>query len=132
MEIANNSWYKFRNAVYAHQFDEAEDMLQQEPKLLHLTNSTGETVLHFLAVENDQQGVAWLHKSGADLNTRNSFGTPVIFEVAQLGYKELLLWFSANGANFHVKDDDDQDIYEYLEEFNHKEMVKWVHNNIAP
>jgi ankyrin repeat protein len=90
-------------------------MLKANPQLLTLTNSIGETVLHFLAIENDMEGVAWLHAHGFSLNTRNKFGDPMVFEVAGLGYKDLLLWLARNGVDLAVVDLKNRGILDYLE-----------------
>ena len=66
-------WYDLRNSVYSRQLARAEDLLATNPCLFDLRNSIGETVLHFLAVENDLEGVGWLHARGFSLNTENSF-----------------------------------------------------------
>jgi ankyrin repeat protein len=123
---SDKSWYALRNAVYSHDFDSASTILGQDPAMLSSTNSIGETVLHFVAVENDIEGVAWLYSKGADINTRNKFGDPVIFEVASLGYKELFAWFIKSGANLHVLNGNDQNIDAYLLEYDHPEMAKWI------
>jgi hypothetical protein len=68
-------------------------MLRETPALLFLTSGLGETALHYLAVEDDLEGVAWLKAKGADLDTKNRFGTPVLFEVAQLEYRMLYGWW---------------------------------------
>jgi len=91
-------WYELRNAVYAKEFGIAESLLKANPHLTDLRDGIGETVLHFLAVENDAEGVAWLHNGGSDLDTKNKFGTPVVFEVAELGYTDLLLWFAQRAS----------------------------------
>ena len=122
-------WYALRNAVYSHDFDSASNIIGQDPAILSATNSIGETVLHFVAVENDIEGVAWLHSKGADINTRNQFGDPVIFEVASLGYKELFAWFIKSGANLHVFNKNNQNIDAYLLDMNHPEMAKWIREN---
>ena len=131
MNTTDAVWYEFRNAVYAHDFALAEQLLRDQPSLLHLTNGLGETVLHFLAVENDQEGVSWLHAKGADLDTKNSFGTPALFEVASLEYKELFKWFVARGANVRATDAEDQDLVLHLLEYEHNEMAEWVRQNGA-
>lgn len=131
MSDTPQSWYDFRNAVYAGDFALAADLLNRQPALLHLTNGIGETVLHFLAVENDLKGVAWLHARGADLDTKNMFGTPVLFEVASLEYKELFDWFLLNGANAKVVDAESQDVVLYLLDFDHEEMAEWVRRRVA-
>ena len=119
-------WYEFRSAVYAGDFQHAENMLANNPELISLENGLGETALHFLAVENDQEGVAWLFSKGSHLDVRNRFGDPAIFEVASLGYKELLLWFRQNGANFGIKGRKGESLLEYLLAREEKEMVEWV------
>lgn len=119
-------WYEFRNVVHCGEFEAAEKLLKETPSLLYMTNGLGETALHFLAVEDDQKGVAWLHAKGSDINTRNKFGTPVLFEVAQLGYKSLFVWFVENGADLRIRDARDQDIVDYLLEYDKGEMAGWV------
>ena len=100
-------------------------MLRDIPALLHLTSGIGETALHYLAVENDLEGVQWLWSKGSDLNTRNAFGTPALFEVAQLGYKELYDWFVANGADRTAIGKDGRDLVEHVLEFD-PHMAEWV------
>lgn len=107
-------WYELRDSVFSKLFGRAEELLQASPRLSTMTNSIGETVLHYLAVENDIEGVAWLHDHGFNLNTRTGFGSPLVFEVAELGHRELLLWMSANGADFSVSDGEGRGIVDYL------------------
>jgi hypothetical protein len=98
-------WYELRNLVYFKEFVNAERLIAENPDLLDQTNGIGDTILHFLAVENDIEGVAWLYSCGASLNTKNRFGTPMVFEVAMLGHKDLLIWLAQHGADFSVTDD---------------------------
>jgi hypothetical protein len=107
-------WCELRDSVYSKLFDHAEKLLRANPRLVTLTNSVGETVLDYFAVENDIEGVAWLRNHGFSLNTRSDLGTPLVFEVADLGYMDLLLWFSQNGADFSVLDEDNRGIFEHL------------------
>lgn len=116
MSDTERRWYELRNAVLARDFRAAEGLLRKDPGLLALRNSIGETVLHYLAVENAAEGVAWLHDKGADLDTKNEFGTPALFEVAQLGYEELFAWFVAHGANLRAVDDYGQGLVAFLAE----------------
>jgi hypothetical protein len=67
---ANHAWYRLRNAVFDKEFDSAELLLVQNAKLIEARNGIGETVLHFLAVEDDAAGVAWLRARGADIDTK--------------------------------------------------------------
>jgi len=126
MNNTKESWYDLRNSVYAKDFDAAAKLLTAEPGLLRATNGIGETVLHFLAVEDDLEGVAWLHSRGADINTKNEFGTPALFEVASLGYQDLFYWFVAHGADVDARDQHDADLVAYLHEFNDEEIAGWV------
>ncbi|WP_211442006.1 ankyrin repeat domain-containing protein [Collimonas humicola] len=125
----DESWYTLRNAVYSHDFVEASLLVKKKPSLLSSTNSIGETVLHFVAVENDLEGVEWLHANGANIDTKNEFGEPVIFEVASLGYKELFAWFAKSGANLHVIDAENRDVVAYLIAFDKHEMAEWIRTN---
>ena len=129
MNQITNSWQEFRNTVYSQEYAEAQNMLRKNHRLISLTNGLGETVLHFLAVENDSGGVDWLYENGADLDSKNKFGTPAIFEVAQLSYKDLFLWFVKNGANVHARDAEGHDIVEYLLEYDNTDMAEWVRQN---
>lgn len=107
-------WYEFRNSVFSRQFAHAENLLNANPSLFEQCNSIGETVLHFLAVENDLEAVKWLHARGFSLNVKNRFGQPMVFEVASLGHKELILWLAENGADLFIKDKSNWNIFEYL------------------
>jgi ankyrin repeat protein len=132
MNDTDPAWYEFRNAIYTKQLSQAEEMLRARPELLHLVNGIGETVFHFLAVENDTDGLSWLHSRGADINTKNAFGTPVLFEVASLKYKDLFKWFMEKGANVRALDQEGQDIILYLLEYDNEEMAEWVNLQIFP
>jgi len=124
-------WYELRNALFAKEYDQAATLVAARPELIHLMNSIGETVLHFLAVEDDGAAVAWLHGRGSDLNTRDSFGEPVIFQVAALGYKELFNWLVASGADPFAVTPDGQDLVDHLLEFDKEEMADWVRSQVS-
>ena len=124
-------WYQLRNALAAGDYTTAMRLLKKNPKLRDERNSIGETVLHYLAVEDDREAVAWLHKQGADLNAVNEFGTPLLFEVALLGYRDLLLWLLEHGADPNAKDAYGQRIDEYLVEYKKADMVEFVKRHIT-
>jgi hypothetical protein len=117
MSETDGRWYELRNLVYAGDFDAARSLVDSQPEILEFRNGIGETVLHFLAVEKDLDGVAWLHAQGSDLHTKNEFGTPVLFEVAQLDYQELYEWFITKGVDVHARDADGNDLSAYLKQF---------------
>jgi ankyrin repeat protein len=119
-------WYALRDAVRSRDYGAAQILLAADKALVHLRNRTGETVLHWLAVENEQECVAWLHGRGANIDTKNNFGTPAIFEVAQLGYRDLLKRFADAGADLEAVDQYGQGLVEYLEDAGRTEMAEFV------
>ena len=118
------AWNELRALVAEKKFEEASALIGREPSLRFAMNGLGETVLHYLAVENDREGVAWLFSQGFDINTRNEFGTPVVFEVAQLDYRDLLRWFISNGADLKCQDREGKNIKEYVLMYEHEDIAK--------
>ena len=100
---ASKEWCELRDAVWQKDFDAAQRLITLYPSLPRAKNGIGESVLHFLAVENDEVGVSWLSARGFGLDAKNEFGTPVIFEVAQLRYEALLRWFIKGSSSFPVE-----------------------------
>jgi ankyrin repeat protein len=118
------AWNELRALVAGKKFEEAAVLLARQPSLRSAVDGMGETVLHYLAVEDDEQGVSWLALQGFDINTRNEFGTPVVFEVAQLDYRDLLQWFISNGADLKCLDGEGKNIKEYVLNFGHEDIAK--------
>jgi hypothetical protein len=131
MEATDPQWYELRDSVFSRAYARADELLRDRPGLLHLVNPLGETVLHFLAVEDDLEGVSWLFGKGAELNSRNAFGTPLIFEVAQVASEGLFAWLLEHGANAETKGMEGEDIVEYLQKFDHDERIEWVRKYLA-
>lgn len=126
MSKVRQEWYQLRSLLMAQDFAAAEALLQENPELLDARNGIGETVLHYLAVEDALPGIAWLHKRGASLNVVNEFGTPVLFEVAQLGYRELFSWLAAHGADLKQRATNGQSLKDYLFYTRHPEMLGFI------
>jgi ankyrin repeat protein len=126
MSNVRPEWYRFRDALEQADFSTAATLLQNDPRLIDERNGIGETVLHFMAVENNQPAVEWLHAHGADLNATNQFGRPLLFEVAQLGYRDLVLCLIQHGADPHKKGQDGQTIEDYLAEFDKPDMIALI------
>ena len=124
-------WYELRDAIAAGDFAMAATLVQSHPTLTATRNGIGETVLHFLAVENHAMGVAWLHDQGAEINCENDFGIPAWFEVAQLGYRTLLLWFVQAGVTLNATDREGQGILTFLTAMGEPEMVEFVVTNVT-
>lgn len=129
--MARDLWYEFRDAISKRDYALASQYLERSPGLIERRNSIGETVMHWLAVENDIEGVAWLHNKGSKVNTKNEFGEPLIFEVAQLGYKELLQWLVEHGADLKATNNEGKNIVQYLEENKKIEMMDYVKQNFT-
>ena len=120
---ASKEWCELRDAVWQKDFDAAQRLITLYPSLPRAKNGIGESVLHFLAVENDEVGVSWLSARGFGLDAKNEFGTPVIFEVAQLRYEALLRWFIKSGVDMSATDREGRDIRAYLIEYDRPDVV---------
>ena len=125
-DSSDHRWYALRNLVFSKRLDEAKQLIVERPSLLTETNSCGETALHFLAVENDLQGVAWLHEKGQSVDSIDAFGEPVIFAVAKLRYRELFEWFVNAGADITVCDADGLNLLAHLREWDVDDMADWI------
>jgi ankyrin repeat protein len=125
-------WYQLRDALYEADYSSAASLLQEHPHLLSERNGIGETVLHFLAVENCLGGIRWLHARGASLNSTNKFGTPLLFEAAQLKYRELVAWLLDQGADVKQRDSGNRSIQEYLTAYETPDMVAFVNEHVSP
>jgi len=125
-------WYQLRDALEQADFVAAAALLQKDPRLLDERNGIGESVLHFLAVENNQPAVEWLHAHRADLNATNEFGIPLLFEVAQLGYRDLVVWLLQHGADSKKKKADGQSIEEHLAEHGKTDMLAFINEHVTP
>ncbi|MDM1763361.1 MULTISPECIES: hypothetical protein [unclassified Acinetobacter] len=126
-------WYRLRNAVYSKNFEEATHLLHIKPSLINIKNRIGETVLHFLAVENDLEGVEWLYHQGFSLDNKTEITKePIIFEIASLGYLNLIKWFHDQGADFSATDYQNRNIIEYLTYYHennigdYSETIKYI------
>lgn len=119
-------WYRLRDDLLDGDFVAAETLLASYPELIDARNSIGETVLHYLAVEDFKEGVAWLHARGSKLNTGDDFGVPLLFDIAVLGYRDLFLWLVSNGADASARDSHGQTIEEHLAGLDVHEMIGFI------
>ena len=81
----------------------AEQLILQNPDSIDARNGIGETVLHYLAVENQRKEVAWLLEHGSDINTANHFGDTPLSEAASLGHYDLCEFLLDKGADLRIK-----------------------------
>jgi ankyrin repeat protein len=87
-------------------FTSVEDglrLLDAEPGLLSTRTGLGETLLHYLAVEDHLEAIkALIERKGADVNTLNDFGGSPLSEAAGLGYLELVKYLLSVGAKLQL------------------------------
>ena len=89
---------EFIDAVIQDQ-SKAQLLLEDYPTLLDSRWIHNETVLHFLAVENYVDGVRFLAKLGADVDSTNEFGDTALIDVARLGNDKVAEVLLEHGAN---------------------------------
>jgi ankyrin repeat protein len=126
MNSTRPEWFQLKNALEQGDVSLASSLLEKDSTLIDERNGIGESVLHFLAVENNRHAVQWLHTQGSDLNAVNEFGTPLLFEVALLGYRELFIWLVEHGADPNKTNAEGQRIEDYLAEFSKAEMIDFI------
>ena len=87
-----------------HDLPEAERLILQNPGLLKLRSTIGETPLHYLVVENKIPSVKLLITKGSDVNTKNEFyGTPLL-DATSLEYLEMCSLLLRHGAAIETMD----------------------------
>lgn len=79
--------------------------IRSDRKLLDVRSGLGETLLHWLAVENQLSLVQALIDLGAEEDPVNNFGSTPLLEAAQLGLTELCLLLLAKGAQVSHKNE---------------------------
>jgi ankyrin repeat protein len=79
-------------------------MLKAKPDLIHRRNRLEETALHFLAVENFPEGVKFLCRLGAEVDSVDFSKATPLLHAAALGYEEVVRVLLAHGANPNVED----------------------------
>ncbi len=77
----------------------AEQLLREHPELIRATNRLGETALHFLAVEDYVEGVAFLARHGAPVDARNDSQRTPLMEAAMVGATHVVHQLLACGAD---------------------------------
>ena len=75
---------RFRQAVVINR-SLAEGMLREWPDLLEERIGSGETALHWWAIEGNDVAVQWLLSLGAKVDTKDESGATPLIHAAQLG-----------------------------------------------
>ena len=127
----NEKFNKFILSIVS-DLSSASKLLTEEPDLLHVKNGIGETVLHYLAVEDQLEMVRWLYKEGSDLNTTNDFGNTPLSEAASLGYLELCEFLLDNGADHKICTSQGDSALSAAATNNQTEVVKLLLTRINP
>ena len=96
--MSSTVFYELRGLVWANKAA-AKKRFTDDPNLRYIRSSLGETLLHWFAVENCQEEIAWLMEQGVPLNTITNFGSSPLVEVIELGYTELALFLLEIGAD---------------------------------
>jgi ankyrin repeat protein len=110
----------------------AEELLREEPDLIYVKNGIGETVLHYLAVENELELVRWLHNKGSDLNTTNEFGNTPLSAAAGLGNLEICEYLLDAGASHKICTPDGDSALSEAAVNNNTEVVSLLLTHISP
>ena len=110
----------------------AENLLKEEPDLIDATNSIGETVFHYLVVENRLDEVRWLLKNGSKINTTNDFGNTPLSEAASLGYKEMCNFLIKKGADHKIRSENDDTALSEAATRDKIEIVNMLLDLVAP
>jgi ankyrin repeat protein len=110
----------------------AEELLREEPDLICVKNGIGETVLHYLAVENELELVKWLHNMGSNLDTTNEFGNTPLSEAAGLGNLEVCVFLLEAGASHKICTPDGDSALSEAAINNEVEVVNLLLTHISP
>ena len=116
---------------------QAEAILERAPDLLEARNGTGETALHYLAIENSVDAVLFLLGKGANINTRDASGATPLMHASQLGYVNLVEVLLARGADVHLRSEDDETVLHAAADTKAPDVIdllrlKLTHHQIQP
>jgi len=97
-EATRTRFYEIRDAFLTN-IESAAAAVAADRSLLEVRNGIGETLLHWMVVENIVPAVQVLIASGAAVDTTNNFGATPLMEAASLGYEEMCQLLLAHGAD---------------------------------
>lgn len=102
MPEMDQDFLDLRDAVVAG-FECAETLLAERPRALHARSRVGETVFHWMVVENEIEIARWLLGRGADIDNRTRFGDTPLSEAASLGHLEICTMLLDRGADPRIR-----------------------------
>lgn len=89
-------------AIFQGRLDDAVAKLKAHPELVRNRNNCGESPLHYLAIENELEGVRLLLAHGADPSSKCLDGASVLMDAASLGLTEVVSELIQHGADVHA------------------------------
>ncbi len=85
--------------------NKAKHLIQSDKAYLSVQSNIGETVFHYLVIENDRDLAEFILRSGSDINTQCNSGDTPLSHAVMLNYLEMVKWLLAQGASISIKDE---------------------------
>lgn len=95
--------HEFLTACF-HELSKAEEILLECRELISSRDGVGETALHYLAIEDNIDGVVFLIQHGAEVNVQNDFGGTPLSDVSGLGMEPMVVCLLSHGATTEYSD----------------------------
>jgi ankyrin repeat protein len=92
----------FLRAVYS-DVASAAKLLVADRTCIHYRSSIGETVFHYLVIENQIDLAGKLLDWGSNIDTQDNFGSTPVMHAVILHNLELVKWLTARGASLDFK-----------------------------
>jgi len=121
----------FRDATFS-DLQVAAEMLTDAPDVIRIRNGIGETALHFLAVENCLEQVAWLIDHGAEVDTQNEFQQTPLMEAASLGLVDMCKLLISRGANFRYVSSQGESVFSAAATSDRVEVTQYLLKLLPP
>lgn len=118
-----NNLVLFRHAACRNRVA-AEAMLKEWPNLLEARSATGETALHWHAIEGANETVQWLLSRNAKVDTRSDNGTTPLMHAAQLGLLDTCKILLLAGADPTLVDHNSDSVLHYAARYGHLEICR--------
>ena len=94
----------FRKLAFS-DIESAIKAVKEDPSLLNVRDGVGETVFHYVVIENRIDLAQKLLDAGSNVDATEYWHTSPLMNAAELGYLEMVKWLVRNGADIDLKDD---------------------------
>jgi ankyrin repeat protein len=101
---ASKLFYEFLSLA-CQSSEKAESLLLKHPGIIRIRCDIGETVLHYLAIENKVEAVEMLIRHGADVNNKTLNRETPLHHAAMLGYADMTRLLLNAGADANALTD---------------------------